>query len=41
MENQDLRKSLGKKAKRSSEKYHIDAIMQTWHQLFTGLKKKI
>jgi glycosyltransferase involved in cell wall biosynthesis len=41
MENQDLRKSLGKKAKRSSEKYHIDAIMQTWHQLFIGLKKEV
>ncbi len=40
IENPTLRKEMGKKAKLSSEKYNIDAIMQTWNQLFIGLKKR-
>ncbi|MDP3681312.1 MAG: glycosyltransferase family 4 protein [Flavobacterium sp.] len=39
IENATLRREMGKKAKISSEKYNIDAIMQTWNQLFIGLKK--
>ena len=39
IENVELRREMGKKAKLSSEKYHIDAIMQTWNQLFFGIKK--
>ncbi len=40
IENPTLRREMGKKAKISSEKYNIDAIMQTWNQLFIGLKKR-
>ena len=39
IENVKLREEMGKKAKVSSEKYQIDAIMHTWDQLFIGLKK--
>ena len=39
IENVKLRREMGKKAKLSSEKYHIDAIMETWNQLFIGMKK--
>ncbi|MFV8371340.1 glycosyltransferase family 4 protein [Flavobacterium sp. LB2P74] len=39
IENATLRREMGKKAKLSSEKYHIDAIMETWNQLFIGMKK--
>ncbi|MDI6047470.1 glycosyltransferase family 4 protein [Flavobacterium yafengii] len=39
IENVKLRREMGKKAKLSSEKYNIDAIMQTWNQLFIGIKK--
>jgi glycosyltransferase involved in cell wall biosynthesis len=39
IENVKLRREMGKKAKLSSEKYHIDAIMETWNQLFIGIKK--
>ncbi|TRX00956.1 glycosyltransferase family 4 protein [Flavobacterium gawalongense] len=39
IENATLRKEMGKKAKLSSEKYNIDEIMQTWNQLFIGIKK--
>ncbi|WP_338645840.1 glycosyltransferase family 4 protein [Flavobacterium sp. KS-LB2] len=38
IENVTLRKEMGKKAKASSEKYHIDAIMETWNQLFIEIK---
>ncbi|RTZ05585.1 glycosyltransferase family 4 protein [Flavobacterium bomense] len=41
IENEVLRSEMAKKAKLSSKKYHIDAIMQTWHQLFIGLKKGV
>lgn len=37
--NISLRKQMGLKAKVSSEKYQIDAIMHTWNQLFVGIKK--
>jgi len=37
--NELLRKEMGKKAKITSEKYNIDEIMQTWNQLFIGIKK--
>ena len=36
--NVELRKVMGKKAKLSSKKYSLDAIMETWNQLFTALK---
>lgn len=39
IENASLRREMGKKAKLSSEKYHIDAIMETWNQLFIEIKK--
>ena len=39
IENQAIRIEMGKKAKLSSEKYNIDAIMETWNQLFIGIKK--
>ncbi|MFV8326801.1 glycosyltransferase family 4 protein [Flavobacterium sp. ZS1P14] len=39
IENAALRREMGKKAKLSSEKYEINAIMQTWNQLFVGVKK--
>jgi glycosyltransferase involved in cell wall biosynthesis len=39
IENATLRREMGKKAKLSSEKYNIDAIMQTWNQLFVGIKR--
>ena len=39
IENSSLRKGMGQKAKISSEKYQIDAIMHTWNQLFFGIKK--
>lgn len=39
IENRTLRKEMGKEAKLSSEKYNIDVIMQTWNQLFIGVKK--
>jgi glycosyltransferase involved in cell wall biosynthesis len=39
IENTILRREMGKKAKLSSEKYNIDQIMQTWDQLFIGIKK--
>jgi hypothetical protein len=34
-----LRVEMGKKAKLSSEKYHIDEIMLSWDQLFNEIKK--
>lgn len=39
IENAALRRKMGKKAKLSSEKYNIDLIMDTWNQLFIGIKK--
>ena len=39
IENTTLRREMGKNAKLASEKYHIDAIMETWNQLFIGIKK--
>ncbi|MFV8334618.1 glycosyltransferase family 4 protein [Flavobacterium sp. RSP29] len=39
IENATLRREMGKKAKLSSETYHIDTIMETWNQLFIGMKK--
>ena len=39
IENVTLRAEMGKKAKLSSEKYNIDTIMNTWNQLFIGMKK--
>ncbi|TDE02277.1 glycosyltransferase family 4 protein [Flavobacterium sandaracinum] len=39
IENNTVRNEMGTKAKVSSKKYHIDAIMETWNQLFTGIKK--
>lgn len=39
IENQPIRIEMGKKAKLSSEKYNIDAIMKTWNQLFIEIKK--
>jgi glycosyltransferase involved in cell wall biosynthesis len=39
IENVTLRKEMGEKAKLSSEKYNIDKIMQSWDQLFVGIKK--
>ncbi|MFV8346841.1 glycosyltransferase family 4 protein [Flavobacterium sp. ZB4P13] len=39
IENTTLRREMGKRAKLSSEKYNIDAIMETWNQLFIGMKK--
>ena len=39
IENIKLREEMGKKAKVSSEKYQIDSIMETWNQIFIGLKK--
>ncbi|MFV5688363.1 glycosyltransferase family 4 protein [Flavobacterium sp. ZT3R25] len=39
IENVPLRREMGKKAKLSSEKYNIDTIMQSWDQLFIGIKK--
>jgi len=38
IENTTLRKKMGAKAKLSSEKYNIDAIMETWNQLFIGIQ---
>ncbi len=39
IENVKLREEMGEKAKVSSKKYQIDAIMETWNQLFIGMKK--
>jgi glycosyltransferase involved in cell wall biosynthesis len=39
IENVALRREMGEKAKLSSDKYHIDEIMQSWNQLFIGIKK--
>ncbi|MFV5691254.1 glycosyltransferase family 4 protein [Flavobacterium sp. LT1R49] len=39
IENASLRREMSKKAKLSSEKYNIDEIMQSWNQLFIGIKK--
>nr|WP_309757985.1 glycosyltransferase family 4 protein [Flavobacterium sp.] len=39
IENIKLREEMGEKAKVSSEKYQIDSIMETWNQLFIGMKK--
>ena len=39
IENTTVRKKMGAKAKLSSEKYNIDAIMETWNQLFIGMQK--
>ena len=39
IENTTLRIEMGKRAKVSSEKYDIDTIMQSWNQLFIGIKK--
>lgn len=39
IESATLRREMGKKAKLSSERYDIDPIMQTWNQLFIGIKK--
>ncbi|OAB25706.1 Glycosyltransferase involved in cell wall bisynthesis [Flavobacterium fryxellicola] len=39
IENVTLRQQMGEKAKLSSEKYNIDVIMQTWNELFIGIKK--
>ena len=39
IENTTVRRAMGQKAKLSSEKYNIDEIMQTWNQLFVGIKK--
>jgi glycosyltransferase involved in cell wall biosynthesis len=39
IDNAALRRKMGKKAKLSSEKYNIDLIMDTWNQLFIGIKK--
>lgn len=39
IENVTLRREMGKKAKQSSEKYNIDTIMDTWNELFIGMKK--
>jgi glycosyltransferase involved in cell wall biosynthesis len=39
IENVVLRVEMGKKAKLSSEKYHIDEIMLSWDQLFNEIKK--
>ena len=39
IENATLRGEMGKKAKLSSEKYNIETIMETWNQLFIGIKK--
>lgn len=39
IKDESVRKAIGEKAKLSSEKYHIDAIMETWHQLFIAIKK--
>lgn len=38
IENQAIRIEMGKKAKLSSAKYNIDAIMKTWNQLFYEIK---
>lgn len=38
IENETLRREVGKNARSSSEKYNIDEIMQTWNQLFIGMK---
>jgi glycosyltransferase involved in cell wall biosynthesis len=39
IENETLRREVGKNARLSSEKYNIDEIMQTWNQLFIEMKK--
>jgi glycosyltransferase involved in cell wall biosynthesis len=39
IENPALRRMMGPKAKLASEKFNIDEIMQTWNQLFVGMKK--
>ncbi|MBP2284440.1 glycosyltransferase involved in cell wall biosynthesis [Flavobacterium sp. CG_23.5] len=38
IENESLRIEMGKNAKISSQKYSIDAIMETWNQLFIETK---
>jgi glycosyltransferase involved in cell wall biosynthesis len=40
IEDENQRFEMGKKAKLSSEKYNIDAIMKTWDELFIEIKKK-
>ncbi|WP_426094922.1 glycosyltransferase family 4 protein [Flavobacterium sp. DSR2-3-3] len=39
IKNAALRREMGKNAKLASEKYNIDAIMETWNQLVIGIKK--
>ena len=39
IENENLRKTIGQHAKISIEKYNIDAIMETWNDLFLSIKK--
>ena len=39
IENVELREEMGEKAKKTREKYQIDSIMETWNQLFIGIKK--
>ncbi|MFV8370287.1 glycosyltransferase family 4 protein [Flavobacterium sp. LB2R40] len=39
IEKEEIRIEMGKKAKLSSEKYHIVTIMEIWNQLFIDIKK--
>jgi glycosyltransferase involved in cell wall biosynthesis len=40
MKNEDLRKEMGEKARRSVAKYDIDIVGQQWKQLFDELMQK-
>ncbi|MFV8466279.1 glycosyltransferase family 4 protein [Flavobacterium sp. LB1P62] len=40
IENAAVRIKMGNKAKLSGKKYNIDEIMQSWNQLFIGIKKR-
>ncbi len=40
MQNEDLRKKMGKKAKENSKRFNVNTIMSQWEELFTNLLEK-
>jgi glycosyltransferase involved in cell wall biosynthesis len=37
IEDSELRRKLGENGQQSSQKYQLSAVMEQWHQLFSGL----